>query len=236
MIAALNVLSWCFAAGLLCHPLPVPDLDGSGRLSGRPTTAVRHEMAHQVSQNIRFLLFKRGYAREQWVPWLESHTSLAPGKLAALVSNRLDDSVIGEADLQQLAKAFGLPGDAAEFRFADLLGESQLNVLAENLRYLLESCPRGGKKQLAEALKVTPTTVSRWLSKATGISSGQLNKLNQYFGLSAQTDLRSYPLFLDVEPAAVSQRRKWALAQLEGLPDDAFQSLYPALKRLLEDR
>jgi len=236
MIICLNVLSWCFSVGLLCQPPPVPDLYGSGRLSGRPPASACSDMDHQVSQNVRFLLFQRGCAREQWVPWLESHTSIAPSKLAALVGSRLDDSLIGEPDLQHLATAFGLPADAAELRFADLLGESQLNVLAENLRYLLESCPRGGKKQLAEALQVTPTTVSRWLSKATGISSGQLNKLNQYFGLSPQTDLRSYPLFLDVEPAAVSQRRKWALSQLEGLPDDAFQSLYPALKRLLEDR
>jgi len=236
MINVLNVLSWCFAVGLLFQPPPVPDLGGSGRLSGRPPASACPNMAHQVSQNVRFLLFQRGCAREQWVPWLESHTSIAPGKLAALVGSRLDDSGIGEPDLQHLATAFGLPADAADLRFADLLGESQLNVLAENLRYLLESCPRGGKKQLAEALQVTPTTVSRWLSKATGVSSGQLKKLNQYFGLSGQTDLRRYPLFLDAEPAAVSQRRKWALTQLEGLPDDAFQALYPALKRLLEDR
>ena len=236
MISVLNVLSWCFAVGLLFQPPPVPGLDGSGRLSGRPPASACPDMAHQVSQNVRYLLFQRGCAREQWVPWLESHTPIAPGKLAALVGGRLDDSLIGDADLQHLAQALGLPADAAELRFSDLLGESQLNVLAENLRYLLESYPRGGKKQLAEALQVTPTTVSRWLSKETGVSSGQLNKLNQYFGLPVRTDLRSYPLFLDAEPAAVSQRRKWALAQLEGLPDDAFQSLYPALKRLLEDR
>jgi hypothetical protein len=236
MIKVLSVLSWGFAVGLLCQPPPVPDLDGFGRLSGGSPASACPDMAHQVSQNVRFLLFQRGCAREQWVPWLESHTSIALGKLAALIGSRLDDSVIGEADLQQLANALGLPADAAELRFSDLLGESQLNVLVENLRYLLESCPRGGKKQLAAVLRVTPTTVSRWLSEATGISSRQLNKINQYFGLSGHADLRTYPLFLDVEPAAVSQRRKWALAQLEGLPDDAFQSLYPALKRLLEDR
>jgi len=193
-------------------------------------------MAQQVSQNLRFLLFRKAIPREEWLEWLQQHTSIPAGRLNALVSKRLDDSGVGEPELQQLAKTLGLPEDAEELRFSDLVSDSRLNVFAENLRYLLDACPRGGKKQLAEALQVTPTSVSRWLGAAPGISSGLLSKLNQYFGLPAHVDLRVYPLFLDVEPAAVSQRRKWVLDQLEALTDEEFQSLYPALKRLLEDR
>ena len=236
MLYKLNVFSVCFAACLLCQPSPMPDLGASGTLLSRSVALACREMAQQISQNLRFLLFRKAIPRENWLKWVQKNTSIPAGRLNALVSKRLDDSEIGEAELQQLAKALGLPEDAEELRFSDLVSDSQLKVLAENLRYLLDECPRGGKKQLAETLQVTPTTVSRWLGESTGISSRQLSKLNQYFVLPADVDLRLYPLFLDVEPAAVSQRRKWVLDHLQALTDDEFQSLYPALKRLLEDR
>jgi transcriptional regulator with XRE-family HTH domain len=110
------------------------------------------------------------------------------------------------------------------------------NVLVENLRYLLNSLGRGGKKVLAGELGVDPTTISRWLNGSFIPQTSTLRQLISHFGLPPHTDLQEDPIFLSAEPISATERRNWLHGRIANLPPDELRALYPALRRLLEDR
>lgn len=193
-------------------------------------------MAHQVSQNVRFQLFRRGVPREDWSKVLHERAGLDSAKVTGLLRGRLDDAEILPHELKQLADAVGLPSDCEELRFSDLLANNRTNVFVENVIFLLGSLKKGQKQELASFVGVTPTTISRWAKTGKGMGSARLSKFLQFFGLATDTDLRKSPLFLDDGPVSVAQCREWAVSQLEQLGDQDFQALYPALRRLLEER
>lgn len=151
------------------------------------------------------------------------------------MTGNLQDDQIAPDVLQRLAAAFGQDDGGESIRFADLVGDGT-DLPRENLKFLFESLDRGGKKRLAAELSIDPTTVSRWLSGASQPQGPSLRHLSDYFGLPAGTDLRETPIFLSVEPVATVDRRRWLQARIDGLSPDELRDLYPALKRMLEDR
>jgi transcriptional regulator with XRE-family HTH domain len=119
-------------------------------------------------------------------------------------------------------------------RFADLVSDS-CNVLVENLKFLFDTLGRGGKKSVAEELGVAQTTVSRWLNGSYEPQAYNLRQMIIYFGLRPDTDLRETPVFLSVEPVALTERRNWLHSRLNALSSADLRDLYPALRRLLEE-
>ena len=101
-------------------------------------------MAHQVSLNVRFLLWRRDVPRAEWTLWLSQRTSLAREIIWRLVSGELEDAKLTEAQLRELAAALSLD-DIEALRFSDLVHE-HTNVLLENLRYLFGSLEHGAKE------------------------------------------------------------------------------------------
>jgi len=194
------------------------------------------DMAKQVSQNVRFQLLRREVPRENWGRFLRDQAGMERLKVELLLRGRLDDSELQPDELKRLASAVGLPSDYEELLFEDLLGTSGTNICAENVRFLIGSLKKGQKQELASYVNVTPTTISRWARNGSGLAASRLGKFLQFFGLPVDTDLYRSPLFLDAWPVSISQRRAWAIGQLEQLGDQDFQSLYPALKRLLEEK
>lgn len=190
-------------------------------------------MAHQVSRNVRFLLWLRELPPAQWPTWLSGRTSLKDATIEGLVEGDIEDSDVLKDEVDELARAFEL--DAEGILYADLPHE-QRNVLLENLRYLFRSLERGGKQSLAREMGIDPTTVSRWLSGANPPQAPSLNQLVSYFGLPAGTDLKEEPVFLSAEPVAILERRKLIRDRVDALSVTEFRQLYPALKRLLEER
>jgi transcriptional regulator with XRE-family HTH domain len=191
-------------------------------------------MSHQVSLNVRFFLWRREVPRPEWTLWLSQRTSLAREVIWRLVSGELEDSKLNDAQLGELAGALSLD-DAEGLRFSDMVHE-HASVLQENLRYLFGSLEHGRKKTLAKEMGVDPTTISRWLNGAYPPQTPSLGRLVSCFGLPEGTNLREDPVFLSAEPVAVLERRKLIRERIDALSEKEFRELYPALRRLLEER
>jgi hypothetical protein len=164
---------------------------------------------------------------------LSQRTRLTREFIAGLVDGDLTDPLISGDELQELARALDAESDS--LLYADLPHERS-NVLLENLKYLLGSLERGGKAALAKTMEIDPTTISRWLSGAYPPQGPALSKLVSHFGLPDGTDLKKDPVFLSVEPLAILERRKLLKDRIDAIEPSEFKALYPALKRLLEER
>lgn len=190
----------------------------------------------QVSTNVRYLLWRKGLARDQWEVWLSTRTTTLRGSPSkALVAGQMLDEQVTSDVLRDLARVFELGDDGESIRFGDLVGDGT-HVLVENLRFLFDALGHGGKKQVAAELSIDPTTVSRWLSGAFEPQGPSLRQLVAYFGLPPDTDLRETPIFLSVEPVAATERRRWLHGRIDALSPDEFRELYPALRRMLGER
>jgi transcriptional regulator with XRE-family HTH domain len=188
-----------------------------------------------LSRNTRFLLWKQEIPRDQWATWLEARLSWSATRIKELVRGQLDDSRLGYEEVSELSGLFEMNADEQDLRYRDLVTE-RCDILRENLTYLIDSLERGGKKLLAEALSIDPTTVSRWLNGSFAPNKLTLTSLSSYFGLPLGTDLTRDPVFLSVDPIAEAEQRQWVATHLKDLSAEEFRLLYPAFRRLLEDR
>ena len=189
-------------------------------------------MSTRISNNLRLTLWRQGIPRTQWVRWIAARCELGPDQVRAVVGGSATDDQVGDTECSQLARAIGLASEVETLRFADMVG-AECNVLRENLTYLMNALGRGGKKALAAKFCVDPTTISRWLNGTSQPNEATLRQLATYFGVSAGTDLRRDPVFLSLDPVALSERRQWLVSRLESLSADELRDLYPALRRLL---
>ncbi len=189
-------------------------------------------MANNISQNVRFLLWRKKLQPDEWSIWLSQRTGIPIATLAGLFRGDIADDRVSDY-VAPLAQA--LECDVEELRFSSLASE-RCNILQENLRCLFRSLKRGGKRALANELKIDPTTISRWLNGSSPPQGPSLRNLVSYFGLPPETDLREDTVFLSSEPLALLERRKLIRERIDTLPAAEFRELYPALKRLLEER
>jgi transcriptional regulator with XRE-family HTH domain len=190
-------------------------------------------MTSQVSINVRFLLWSRKLARTEWEAWLAAREAIPHDMCKRLVRGTLLDADLSERHLDALAEALGL--DVETLLYANL-PRDRGRVLAENLRFLFSSVGHGGKKSLAANLGIDPTTVSRWLSGAYEPQPASLRQLVSEFGLPSDTDLQKDPVFLSVEPISLIERREWVNKRINALSSNEMRELFPAFRRLLEER
>ena len=182
----------------------------------------------RLALNLRYLLWRRKEPREDWVRAL--HAQL-PGWSAERVRMALADGTQDYGELQDLAEALGITEE--ELTHADLIAESGVDVLLENLRYLAETLARGGKAELAESLGRDATTISKWLRGQSHPPVATQAQIAGFFGLPAGTDLATEPVFLSMDPISVTERREWLHARVDLLRPEEIAALFPALRRLL---
>lgn len=187
----------------------------------------------QISQNVRFLLWQRGVERSLWVTWLARECQLERQRVGKLIRGELHDGEVPTREQSQLSDGLGFP--ESDLRFKDLPNE-HADILLENLKSLFRGLERGGKKEIAITLQVDPTTVSRWINGSSQPNRTTLDAISRFFGLPRETDLRKDPLFLSVSPVAVADQKRWIVCQVENMSSDDLRELYPALRRMLEDR
>jgi len=188
-----------------------------------------------VSLNVRFLLWNRDIPKVNWARWLMARVAWDEPKARQFLAGQLGDDQLTTHELSDLSSELGLPVDGSELRFEDLAG-AQDSLLQDNLNYLFAGLEHGKKKDLAQKLGVSPTTISRWLSGKFEPRESMLNQLVLYFGLSAETDLRRTPVFLSMEPVTQIERRAWLLRQIKGMGQRQLNELYPALRLMLGGR
>lgn len=192
-------------------------------------------MSRDVSINVRCLLWRKGVPRAEWAGELARKTGIPFARISAFLNGDLDDVALDSGELSMLAEVVGLGDEADNLRHAGYaFGTSDL--LAENLRYLLNSLGRGGKKALAGEIGVDPTTLSRWLNGSFVPHTSTLRQLLSHFGLPPETNLEQEPIFLSAQPISAVERRKWLHERIDSLRSDELRDLYPALRRLLEER
>ena len=125
-------------------------------------------------------------------------------------------------------------GLALEDLSGDLLEKQGVDILAENIRYLINGLPHGQKKEFAAKLGVDVTTVSRWLGGAQRPTKKKLEEIGRYFSLPPGTDLDSEPIFLWTEPISESQMKSWITDTIQQTDGKTLREIFPALRRLLK--
>ena len=184
----------------------------------------------RLALNLRYLLWRREEPRQDWARALRAQL---PRWSSERVRAVLSDGTQDYRELQELAEALGITEE--ELTHADLLCESTVDVLRENLCYLAASLVRGGKAELAEFLGKDATTISRWLRGDSRPSTASLAQISDFFGLPARIDLNTQPVFLNMEPVSVIERREWLHRQINALSSEEIRDLFPALKKIFGD-
>ena len=116
----------------------------------------------------------------------------------------------------------------------DLLEKQGVDILAENIRYLINGLPHGQKKEFAAKLGVDVTTVSRWIGGAQRPTKKKLEEIGKYFGLPPGTDLDSEAIFLWTDPVSETQMKSWLMEQIQQIDGKTLREVFPALRRLLK--
>jgi transcriptional regulator with XRE-family HTH domain len=115
----------------------------------------------------------------------------------------------------------------------NLIDNSTVDVLTENLRRLLASVPHGDKQLIAAAAGVNPATLSTWEGGAHQPRPENRRRLLASLGVWPDADLDEEPLFLSPLPLTVYERRRWLKGRIDTLPPGLLADLFPALQRLL---
>ena len=182
-----------------------------------------------IERTIRYLLWKEGVERKGW-----------PSRLAEWMGcplRRAEDLLEGHGETltpkekKALVNAKGL---SLEDLSGDLLEKQGVDILAENIRYLINGLPHGQKKEFAAKLGVDVTTVSRWIGGAQRPTKKKLEEIGKYFGLPPGTALDSDPIFLWTEPISESQMKNWIAEKIQQMEVKTLREIFPALRRLLK--
>ena len=102
-----------------------------------------------------------------------------------------------------------------------------------NFARLMTNLEHGGKEQVAKALSVDVSTLTRWRNGAAYPGRDKRERLAEFFGLESERDITEGYLFYELEPTTVQEKRTEVEAALRRMDDRAFGILYPALIRLV---
>jgi transcriptional regulator with XRE-family HTH domain len=135
-----------------------------------------------------------------------------------------------EERIQLVADRFDI--EVHEFS-GDLLSYYQQDILKENLPFLFDG--HGKQKEFQELYGVDPSTTSKWVKGKITPSEKNLERIKKFFGLPSELNLKTVPLFLEMNPVGIRERRSWVQDRLEDMSVEEFSSLYPALRKMVEE-
>lgn len=181
-----------------------------------------------VGKNIRYLLWKEGVERKDWpsklAEWLGCPLKRAVDLLedhGTPLSLKEKKALINAAHLSKE----DLPGNLLDIHGVD--------ILAENIRHLINSLPHGQKKKFAAHLGVDVTTVSRWIGGAQRPTKKKLEEIGKYFGLPPGINLVSDEVFLWTEPISECQMKVWITERIQQMNGETLREIFPAMRRLV---
>lgn len=177
--------------------------------------------------NLRYLLWRRKVDKRDWAAQLAAWAGCDLQRAEVI----LRGTRLTTDELSHLAESTGISEE--DLQYQDLL--SKVDILKENLAYLIGGPPRGKKKELAEYLQVRPGTLSRWLSGKQRPTPKYLRQIQAYFGIPSELDLTTRPLFLCLSPVGEVKQREWLHHQINQLDAKILQEIFPALERLFRE-
>lgn len=184
---------------------------------------------NKVTRNIRYLLWKQGEERGSWEAKLSSWLGCTLERAIALLDGECKPLAAKEGEL--LSRLAGLkPGELS----GDIPADQEVDILTENIRFLISTLPHGEKKKFAEKLGIDVTTVSRWTRGTQRPTKKKSKQISNYFGLPPDTDLEVEEVFLWTEPIGESQIKSWISERVAQLDGKTLREMYPALKRLFK--
>lgn len=181
---------------------------------------------NSVARNLCFLLWREPLRREDWAITLANRAGCSADRATKL----LQHGKLTPTEQQSLAESFRVT--ESDLQHADLLAESGINIWQENVLCLLSSLQHGSHKMLAEALGVTPGTISKWKKRDHVPERTYKAKLCEVFEWYS-SDLEVEPVFLSPTPMDTVGRREWLRARIKQIDSETLHLLFPALERLL---
>jgi transcriptional regulator with XRE-family HTH domain len=183
----------------------------------------------QVTKNLRYRLYGETHDYSKWEEILSKRAGISLYRAQFLIGGEPPT----DEEIQKLADWCGVSSDdlcSAPIHPADAEG-----ILRENMKFLMESLPHGGKTALAKALKMTGPQISRWASGEHLPHQSNIENLKDYFGISPRVDLRADPIFLTNAPIHGEAKREYLLKQIQEAPpwllDDHFASFEKLLRK-----
>jgi transcriptional regulator with XRE-family HTH domain len=183
----------------------------------------------QVSENLRFLLWFKRVPWSEWAPVLGHWAECEFGRAEEL----LEGSEPAQHELEHIVRAVDYSEEALVR--TSLLAAHGIDVLQENIRFLTEHLGYGRKKDLAAAINIYPTTITKWRSGESHPQGSNLEALCRYFGLPASINIEVEPIFLVVETREQREQRVWVRARMEKLSPETWRLAYPFLKSFLAE-
>lgn len=185
-----------------------------------------------LRQNLRFLLWKD--FREQRGEWV----ARLAGWLAcdrARANEILNGGAITHDEQSRLCDLLGI--EPEDLQSSNLVATNNVDILKENVQYLLNNLGHGEALKLADAVQVTQPTISEWRNwkRRKCIGKDHQHRLVQYFSLPQQTDMETEPLFLSTEPIGEKNKRGVLVKWINGMKAGDLERLFPALQKLLEN-
>jgi transcriptional regulator with XRE-family HTH domain len=181
----------------------------------------------QTVRNVRYLLRQAGVPTEKWVRHLAKCATLEESEASEIIHGRKPTRQEAEA----IAAAFAQ--DSETLQSAPLYGLGEWTILRENLRFLLNSLEDHTQKALASELDKSEEAVSRWVNQGTTPHAKTLSALLSCFGLPADLDLKSEPLFLATTPVGGFAQKKWILDYVRRMPPEEITPVFEAIRRIL---
>ena len=180
-----------------------------------------------IPQNLRCLLWRSGVSQDQWPAQLAQWCACDVARATAMLQGQEE---LTEPETEAVATATGV--QTKEWLSGNLL--DGVDVLTENLKFLLDSLEHGGKNRLADSLGVTPGTVYKWCGGFQPPKKRHSQAILAFFGLDPLLDLTTQALFLSMEPIGSRAKREWLMSRLKGIDEQALEAYFPALKKILD--
>jgi len=184
----------------------------------------------QVSNNLRYLLWVGNVPRSKWLEQLATWAKCDLQRAEQLLRN--GDLRLNEQS--SIAEAVGILEE--DLLLTSLLEVQGVDILQENMKYLISTLKHGEQKKMAAYVGVNPTTVSRWYGERLRPTRKHLEWISMYFGLPPHTNLEAEPIFLSLGPITADKRRQWLAERMYALDVTTLHALFPAFERLLEER
>jgi transcriptional regulator with XRE-family HTH domain len=183
----------------------------------------------QLTLNLRYKLYRVTPDTTQWERIAREKLRLRTYHVRAI----LEGEELPDAEEQERAAEW-CGASLEDLLSAPTYPADREGMTKANIAFLLDSLGHGGKKHLAEKLKVRAEQLSRWRSGSQTPHAGNMRDLLRFFALDPDTDVGTVPLFLVNHPIHAEARKKWLVKTIQETPPEKLALHFESMRKLLE--